>query len=76
MTENEQRTQYYYREMQDREWLRPRYLGRKERDFAGRLAQRDYDQLVLKSADEELAFLDKMLQKYPKAPDIIWGRIW
>ena len=59
----ENRTQYYHREnMSDRNG---RYLREKERDLARKLAQKEYDQKVLRAVEKELGVIERYLKGYP-----------
>lgn len=58
------RTQYYYKE-------KPHdgngtYLRRQDRDFACELAQKEYDQKVLRAVEKELGLVEKCLAGYPQ----------
>lgn len=60
---NEKRVQYYCRENeQDKNG---RYLREKEKDLARRLAQKEYDQKVLRAVEKELGVIERCLAGYP-----------
>ena len=60
---NGNRTQYYHRkERKDRRGV---YLPEKEKDLAGILAQKEYDQKVLHAVEKELRVIEKCLAGYP-----------
>lgn len=58
------RTQYYYRT--NPEDFNGTYLKEEEFSLAKNLAQKDYDQKVLKAAEKELKAIEKYFSKYPK----------
>ena len=52
------------------------YLKQSEHDMAVALAQRDYDQRVLKCATAELSTLNKLIQRYEKGtPEDVYTRL-
>lgn len=61
---NGNRIQYYHRkELEDR---RGTYLREKEKELAHKLAQKEYDQKVLRVIEKELSIVEKCLAGYPQ----------
>ena len=60
------RTQYYHR--RDGKDSSGVYMPKKEHNLAHKLAQKEYDQKVLKAVDKELAALQRYLSAYPEFP--------
>lgn len=56
--------QYYYRS--SREMREGKYISKKQSEQARVLAQKDYDEKVLRAASRELYILDKTLERFPK----------
>lgn len=57
------RTQYYYRN--DPKDFNGVYIRSKDVELAKKLAQKDYDQKVLRAAEKELDAIDKYFLNYP-----------
>lgn len=56
--------QYYFRDTSiDKKW---HFIRRRNDSFAGKLAQRDYDALILRAADRELKILHPLAALYQK----------
>jgi len=58
------RTQYYYRK--DPKDASGVYMKESEHDFARKLAQKEYDQKVLRAIEKELSVVKKYLNNYPE----------
>ena len=54
------KNQFYYRTGKEKE----KYLGKKELDFIKAVAQKEYDQRVIRGAESELATLKILIKKY------------
>lgn len=66
------KVQYYYRN--DPKDFNGVYMNEKERKLAEKLAQKDYDQKVLKAVEKELQAIKKYREKYPaKNAEEIFG---
>ena len=68
------RIQYYYRDnLKNSNGI---YIREKEHDFAGKLAQKDYDQKVLRAVNQELSVIRNYLAGYPQVnPEQVYGRL-
>ena len=58
------KTQYYHR--QDPKDFNGEYIRGENKDLARKLAQKDYDRKILRSAEKELVAIGKYLSNYPK----------
>jgi len=66
------RTNYYVRD--NPKDFNGKYIPAKDLYVARRLAQRDYDKKVLRSAEQELNIIQRFLNEYPDtAPEFIYG---
>jgi len=56
--------EYYYRSEESSPYSNGKYVRKKEIQLVKRVAQRDYDELILKKAEERIKVIDTFLKKY------------
>lgn len=71
---NGKRTQYYHRrEPEDRRGI---YLREKDKNLVYKLAQKEYDQKVLRAIEEEVRVIDRYLSSYPQiGPEDVYAKL-
>ena len=68
--------QYYFKNEKDKEAQLVKYIPADQNDFAMALAQKAYDEDVLKAAVQEKVFLEKMIRKFPEPmPENVYAEL-